>query len=66
MFFFAPAKDAKAPILNLEQGRSVAGWGQMIFYAADVDAFWTYLRGNGVSSRESERGVMGRAIFPHV
>ena len=25
------AKDAEYPILNLEQGRSVAGWGRMIF-----------------------------------
>jgi hypothetical protein len=24
------AKDAKAPILKLEQGRSVTGWGPMI------------------------------------
>jgi hypothetical protein len=31
------AEDAKAPILNLEQGRSVTGWGRMIFYVADVD-----------------------------
>jgi catechol 2,3-dioxygenase-like lactoylglutathione lyase family enzyme len=37
-------KDAKDPILNLEQGSSVAYWGRMIFYVADVDAFWTYLR----------------------
>jgi catechol 2,3-dioxygenase-like lactoylglutathione lyase family enzyme len=34
------AKDAECPILNLEQGRSVLGWGRMIFYVADVDAFW--------------------------
>ena len=32
------------PILNLEQGHSVPGWGRMIFYVADVDAFWEYLR----------------------
>ena len=34
------AKDTNIPILNLEQGHSVAGWGRMIFYVADVDAFW--------------------------
>src|SRR5258707_14266175 len=38
------AKDANTPILNLEQGHSVPGWGRMIFYVADVDAFWEYLR----------------------
>ena len=33
-------KDEKGPILNLEQGRSVTGWGRLIFYVADVDAIW--------------------------
>jgi len=33
-------KDVKNPILNLEQGSPVAHWGRMIFYVADVDAFW--------------------------
>ncbi len=42
------AKDAEYPILNLEQGQSVAGWGRMIFYVADVDAFWEHLRGKGL------------------
>ena len=37
-------KDAEYPILNLEQGRSVTGWGRMIFYVSDVDGFWAYLR----------------------
>jgi catechol 2,3-dioxygenase-like lactoylglutathione lyase family enzyme len=41
------AKVAEYPILNLEQGRSVTGWGRMIFYVSDVDAFWEYLRGKG-------------------
>ena len=41
------AKDAEYPILNLEQGHSVTGWGRMILYVADVDAFWEYLRGKG-------------------
>jgi catechol 2,3-dioxygenase-like lactoylglutathione lyase family enzyme len=39
------AKDANAPILNLEQGHTVTRWGRMIFYVADVDTFWEYLRG---------------------
>ena len=30
------AKDANTPILNLEQGYSVARWGRMIFYVAAV------------------------------
>jgi hypothetical protein len=47
VFFFASRKDGSAPIVNLEQGHSVPGWGRVIFYVADVDAFWEYLRGKG-------------------
>jgi hypothetical protein len=38
------AKDAEYPILNLEQGRSVTGWGRMIVYVPDVDAMSVYLK----------------------
>jgi catechol 2,3-dioxygenase-like lactoylglutathione lyase family enzyme len=37
------AKDPDSAILNLEQGRLVSGWGQLIFHVADMDAFWAYL-----------------------
>ena len=55
------AKDAEDPILNLEQGRPVPGWGRMIFYVADVDAFWEYLRGKGFDQRvrATPRGASG-------
>ncbi len=46
------AKYGSAPILNLEQGRSVPGWGRMIFYVADVDAFWV----NPESPRDASWG----------
>ena len=42
------ATDGSMPILNLEQGHSVPDWGRMIFYVADVDAFWKHLRGKGL------------------
>jgi len=60
-FFSLRAKDAKTPILNLEQGHSVPGWGRMIFYVADVDAFWEYLRGKGFDQRvrATPRGASG-------
>jgi hypothetical protein len=51
-----------APILNLEQGHSVPGWGRMIFYVADVDAFWKYLWGKGFNP-ESPRDA-SCAVFP--
>ena len=57
------AKDGSAPILNLEQGRSVTGWGRMIFYVADVDAFWEYLRGKGLQPESPRDASWGERYF---
>jgi catechol 2,3-dioxygenase-like lactoylglutathione lyase family enzyme len=59
------AKDVEDPILNLEQGRSVIRWGRMIFYVADVDAFWEYLRGKGFDP-ESPRNASGGERYFHM
>ena len=50
-------------ILNLEQGRSVPGWGRMIFYVADVDAFWEYLRGKGLQPESPRDASWGERYF---
>ena len=57
------AKDAECPILNLEQGRSVPGWGRMIFYVADVDAFWEYLREKGFNPESPRDASWGERYF---
>jgi catechol 2,3-dioxygenase-like lactoylglutathione lyase family enzyme len=57
------AKDANTPILNLEQGRSVPGWGRMIFYVADVDVFWEYLRGKGFNPERPRDASWGERYF---
>jgi catechol 2,3-dioxygenase-like lactoylglutathione lyase family enzyme len=57
------AKDAEDLILNLEQGRSVPGWGRMIFYVADVDAFWEYLRGKGFNPERPRDASWGERYF---
>jgi catechol 2,3-dioxygenase-like lactoylglutathione lyase family enzyme len=57
------AKDASTPILNLEQGRSVPGWGRMIFYVADVDAFWEHLRGKGLQPESPRDASWGERYF---
>jgi catechol 2,3-dioxygenase-like lactoylglutathione lyase family enzyme len=57
------AKEAQSAILNLEQGRSVSGWGRMIFYVADVDAFWTYLRGKGFHPQRPQDASWGERYF---
>jgi catechol 2,3-dioxygenase-like lactoylglutathione lyase family enzyme len=57
------AKDGNTPILNLEQGRSVTGWGRMIFYVSDVDAFWEYLRGKGFNPEKPRDASWGERYF---
>jgi catechol 2,3-dioxygenase-like lactoylglutathione lyase family enzyme len=57
------AKHGSAPILNLEQGRSVPRWGRMIFYVADVDAFWEYLRGEGFNPEKPRDASWGERYF---
>ena len=57
------ANDGSAPILNLEQGRSVTGWGRMIFYVADVDAFWEHLRGKGLQPESPRDAPWGERYF---
>src|SRR2546430_17368836 len=55
--------DVKDPILNLEQGNPVAHWGRMIFYVADVDAFWAYLRGKGFDPETPRDASWGERYF---
>jgi catechol 2,3-dioxygenase-like lactoylglutathione lyase family enzyme len=57
------AKDAQSAILNLEQGRPATGWGRMIFYVADVDAFWEYLRGKGFNPEKPRDASWGERYF---
>ena len=57
------AKGANAPILNLEQGHSATGWGRMIFYVADVDAFWAYLREQGFHPQSPRDASWGERYF---
>jgi catechol 2,3-dioxygenase-like lactoylglutathione lyase family enzyme len=56
-------KDGKGPILNLEQGRSVTGWGRLIFYVANVDAIWAYLREKGFHPESPRDAPWGERYF---
>src|SRR5947199_10872336 len=38
------AKYPDSAILNLEEGDTVTQWGRLIFYVADVDEVWRYLK----------------------
>jgi uncharacterized glyoxalase superfamily protein PhnB len=57
------AKSAKDPILNLEQGSSVAQWGRLIFYVPDVDAFWRYLKEKGFQPESPRDASWGERYF---
>jgi len=56
-------KDGKDPILNLEQSRSVTGWGRLIFYVADVDAIWAYLQEKGFHPESPRDASWGERYF---
>ena len=56
-------RDAQYPILNLEQGEPVTRWGRLIFYVADVDAFWAYLRGKGFHPESPPDALWGERYF---
>jgi catechol 2,3-dioxygenase-like lactoylglutathione lyase family enzyme len=57
------ATDAEYPILNLEQGHSVSAWGRVIFYVADVDAFWRYLKERGFDPERPQDASWGERYF---
>jgi catechol 2,3-dioxygenase-like lactoylglutathione lyase family enzyme len=57
------AKDTEYPILNLEEGRPATGWGRMIFYVADVDAFWNYLKERGFDPARPKDAPWGERYF---
>jgi catechol 2,3-dioxygenase-like lactoylglutathione lyase family enzyme len=57
------AKDAHSAILNLEEGDTVTDWGRLIFYVADVDAFWAYLCEKGFHPERPQDASWGERYF---
>ena len=57
------AKDVQSAMLNLELGHAVTGWGRMIFYVADVDAFRTYLKERGFDPGRPQDASWGERYF---
>jgi hypothetical protein len=53
------ARGPQSAILNLEEGHAVACWGRLIFHVADVDAFWTYLKGRGFDPENPRDAPLG-------
>ncbi len=56
-------KDTQSAILNLEEGDTATGWGRLIFYVADVDAFWTCLKGRGFDPEKPQDASWGERYF---
>ncbi len=57
------AKDMQSAILNLERGHAETGWGRMIFYVADVDAFWRHLKDLGFEPERPRDASWGERYF---
>jgi len=55
--------EGKGPILNLQKGHSVSDWGRLIFYVADVDAIWAYLREKGFHPDSPQDAPWGERYF---
>jgi len=51
------------PIINLQHGRTAVRWGRMIFHVADVDAFWTHLKENGLKPDNPHNASWGERYF---
>ena len=58
------AGDSGSAILILKYGHVVPRWGRIIFHVADVDAFWSHLRGNGFDPEIPRDASLGRTLFP--
>ena len=56
-------KQGKGPILNLEQGPPAVSWGRLVFYVADVDAIWAYLREKGFHPESAQDAPWGERYF---
>ena len=57
------ANNSVSVILNLEQGDSVSRWGRLIFHVADVDEFWTHLKGKGLDPESPRDASWGERYF---
>jgi catechol 2,3-dioxygenase-like lactoylglutathione lyase family enzyme len=57
--------DLRTYVHNSPLSSSVTGWGarRMIFYVAEVDAFWEYLRGKGLLPERPRDARWGERYF---
>ena len=54
---------AEYPILNLQKARPTTDWGRMIFYVADVDSTWSYLKQEGFDPDSPRDADWGERYF---
>ncbi len=62
-FFSLRIPGTEFPIINLQQGRTAARWGRIIFHVADVDAFWTHLKEKGFEPDIPQNASWGERYF---
>ena len=51
------------PIINLQRGRPIHGWGRIIFHVRDVDAFWVHLKERGFPAENPQNASWGERYF---
>lgn len=59
------SRGTNASTLNLELGSTETGWGwgRLIFQVADADAFWAYLKKNGIEGEKPRDATWGERYF---
>jgi uncharacterized glyoxalase superfamily protein PhnB len=55
--------DAEFPIVNLQHGDPIVGWGRIVFHVTDVDAFWAHLNEKGFTPDRPETASWGERYF---
>ena len=56
-------REAECAILNLQEGHPGKGWGRLILYVTDVDAFWTHLKESGLDPAQPQNAAWGERYF---
>src|SRR5215469_13427332 len=56
-------RKADSPVLNLEHGPTITGWGRLIFHVAEVDSLWKHLRNLGFEPEQPQDASWGERYF---
>jgi catechol 2,3-dioxygenase-like lactoylglutathione lyase family enzyme len=55
--------NSEFPFINLQLGSPALDWGRIIFYVADVDAFWIHVKEKGLAAETPQNAFWGERYF---